>query len=76
MEENSSPVITKSTAEELDNTFENKETESTEKVEASLFIAGRFLNLQELIMLTDVNPIMLKEILHRLEKNMLQEFLN
>jgi len=68
MEEHSTPVITESTAEELDNTFENKETESTEKVEASLFIAGRFLNLQELIMLTDVNPIMLKEILHRLEK--------
>jgi len=67
-EEHSAPVITESTAEELDNTFENKETESTEKVEASLFIAGRFLNLQELIMLTDVNPIMLKEILHRLEK--------
>lgn len=67
-EEHISPVITESTAEELDNTFENKETESTEKVEAALFIAGRFLNLQELIMLTDVNPIMLKEILHRLEK--------
>ena len=67
-EEHSAPVITESTAEELDNVFENKETESTEKVEASLFIAGRFLNLQELIMLTDVNPIMLKEILHRLEK--------
>ncbi len=67
-EEHSSRVITESTAEELDNVFESKETESTEKVEAALFIAGRFLNLQELIMLTDVNPIMLKEILNRLEK--------
>jgi len=62
------PIITESTAEELDNTFEDKEKDSEEKVEASLFIAGRFLNLQELIMLTDINPIMLKEILHRLEK--------
>jgi segregation and condensation protein B len=62
------PIITESTAEELDNVFENKETESTEKVEAALFISGRFLNLQELILLTDINPIMLKEILHRLEK--------
>lgn len=61
-------VITESTAEELDNVFENNERDSIEKVEAALFIAGRFLNLQELIMLTDVNPIMLKEILHRLEK--------
>jgi len=66
--EHSTPVITESTAEELDNVFESKEAESTEKVEASLFIAGRFLNLQELIMLTDINPIMLQEILHRLEK--------
>ncbi len=64
----SSKIITKSTAEELDNTFENEEKNSEEKVEAALFIAGRFLSLQELIMLTDINPIMLKEILHRLEK--------
>ncbi len=63
-----SPLITESTAEELDNTFKNKEKDSEEKVEAALFIAGRYLNLQELIMLTDINPIMLKEILHRLEK--------
>lgn len=62
------PIITESTAEELDNVFETHEKESEEKVEAALFIAGRFLNLQELIMLTDINPIMLKEILHRLEK--------
>ena len=61
-------IITESTAEELDNAFENEEKNSEEKVEAALFIAGRFLNLQELVMLTDVNPIMLKEILHRLEK--------
>lgn len=71
-----SPLITESTAEELDNTFENKEKDSEEKVEASLFIAGRFLNFQELIMLTDVNPIMLKEILHRLEKKYSHGVLN
>ena len=62
------PVITESTAEELDNVFEDNERKSIEKVEAALFIAGRFLNFQELILLTDINPIMLKEILHRLEK--------
>lgn len=61
-------VITESTAKELDNVFENKERDLTEKVEAALFIAGRFLTFQELIMLTDINPIMLKEVLHRLEK--------
>ena len=62
------PTITESTAEEIENEFENKEEESAEKVEAALFIAGRFLTLQELIMLTDVNPIMLKGILHKLDK--------
>jgi segregation and condensation protein B len=62
------PIITNSTAEELDNAFEAAEHDSQEKVEAVLFIAGRFLNLQELIMLTDLNPIMLKEILRNLEK--------
>ncbi|MCK4996775.1 SMC-Scp complex subunit ScpB [Candidatus Pacearchaeota archaeon] len=66
--DNFSVVATESTAEELDNVFEVNEQDSEDKVEAALFIAGRFLNLQELIMLTDVNPIMLKEILHRLEK--------
>jgi len=66
--ETHAPVITGSTAEEIENEFENKEKDSEEKVEAALFIAGRFLNLQELIILTDINPIMLKEILNRLEK--------
>ena len=62
------PIITESTAEELDNVFDINEKDSEEKVEASLFISGRFLNLQELVMLTDINPLMLKEILSRLEK--------
>ena len=67
-QEHPSPVITKSTAEVVDTVFEEKERESAEMVEAVLFIAGRFLNLQELIMLTDINPVMLKGILHTLEK--------
>ncbi|MGC9309214.1 MAG: SMC-Scp complex subunit ScpB [Candidatus Nanoarchaeia archaeon] len=61
-------VESKETAEELENVFDEKEKEAEEKTEAALFIAGRFLSLQELIMLTDINPIMLKEILSRLEK--------
>ena len=62
------PIITESTAGEIENEFEANETEAREKVEAALFIAGRFLNMQELIMLTDINPIMLKGILRELEK--------
>ncbi len=63
-----SPIITEETAGELDSVFDDRELEAQEKVEASLFIAGKFLNIQELVMLTDVNPLMLKEILYKLEK--------
>lgn len=64
----SEKVITHETADELDNLYEEKERENEEKVEAALFIAGRFLNIQDLIMLTDINPIMLKEVLTKLER--------
>lgn len=60
--------ITHSTASEIENEFELNEKDSMEKVEASLFVAGRFLNMQEIRMLTDLNPIMIKEILNKLEK--------
>jgi len=45
---------------------EDSEVENMKKVEAALFISARFLNLQELVMLTDINPLMLKELLVRL----------
>lgn len=50
----------KQTIEELD---ETQEIENSKKVEAALFIAGRFLSIQELITLTDINPILLKKLL-------------
>ena len=49
--------------EELEEIDEELEFESRRKVEAALFIAGKFLSLQEMITLTDVNPILLKKIL-------------
>jgi segregation and condensation protein B len=55
---------TKQTLEEID---ESEEIENTKKIEAALFIAGRFLSIQELITLTDVNPILLKKILSDLK---------
>jgi segregation and condensation protein B len=61
-------AITHKTAKELDNLFDEKEAENIEKTEAALFISGKFLNLQELVMLTDINPLMLKEILNKLAK--------
>jgi len=56
--------LTKQTIEEIDS---NQEQENSKKVEAALFIAGRFLTIQELITLTDLNPILLKKILADLQ---------
>ena len=62
------PIITGSTAEEIENEFVNSEKNSEEKVEAALFISGRFLNLDELSHLTQLNTIMLKTTLLNLQK--------
>lgn len=67
-EERKGAVITGETVDEIDSVFDEKEKENFEKVEASLFISGKWMGIQDLIMLTDINPIMLKEILHRIEK--------
>jgi len=67
-EETTQAIITSQTASEIENEFEEKEQESQEKIEASLFISGKFQSIQDLITLTDINPIMLKEILNKLEK--------
>lgn len=45
---------------------ESMQFENMKKVEAALFISARFLNLSDLVMLTDVNPLMIKEILTKL----------
>ncbi|MFA5174172.1 MAG: SMC-Scp complex subunit ScpB [Candidatus Pacearchaeota archaeon] len=55
--------ISSETIKELD---ETSEIENLKKVEAALFISARFLNLQELVMLTDINPLMLKELIEKL----------
>jgi segregation and condensation protein B len=51
------------TRESINEVDEDVEAEQIRKVEAALFIAGRYLSMQELISLTDVNPILLKKIL-------------
>src|SRR3989344_2094932 len=38
------------------------------KVEAALFISGKFISIQELVSLTDVNPILLKKIVEDLSE--------
>ena len=52
--------ISKESVEELD---EVREVENRKKVEAALFISGRYLSLKDLVTLTDINPILLRKLL-------------
>ncbi len=52
------------TIEEID---EAREKEDMKKLEAVFFICGRFLNMQELISLTDLNPIIIQELIEKLQ---------
>jgi len=58
MDENS--VSSSQTIEELDIA---REKTLSKKVEAALFISGKYLSLKELVSLTDVNPLLLRNIL-------------
>lgn len=55
--------ISKESIEEIDKEIEE---EDVRKVEAALFISGKFMSIQELVALTNVNPILLKKILEDL----------
>ena len=56
--------ITRKTAEEID---ESKEKEDLKKLEAVFFISGRFLSMRELISLSDLNPIIIRELIEKLQ---------
>ena len=55
---------TSKTIKEID---EAKEKEDLKILEAVLFISGRFLGMQELISLSDLNPIILGDLIERLK---------
>ncbi|MFH1359113.1 MAG: SMC-Scp complex subunit ScpB [archaeon] len=61
--EESNPHITSQTVQELD---ESKEVENLKKIEAAFFLSARYLSLNELVLLTDINPLMLKELIEKL----------
>lgn len=57
--------------EEVNGTSDETEQEQNEdfkKLEAVFFISGRFLSMQELISLSDLNPILIKEFIEKLQK--------
>lgn len=47
---------------------DSKEKDCLRLLEAVMFVSGRFLNMQELISLTDFNPILLKELIEKLKE--------
>ncbi len=61
----SSTSISSSTAEEID---DNPEKEYMKKLEAIFFISARFLSMQELISISDLNPIIIRETIDRLKE--------
>jgi segregation and condensation protein B len=58
-------IIAKESIHELD---EAREADNIRKVEAALFVSGKFMSLKELVALTDVNPLLLRDILRTLEE--------
>jgi len=47
---------------------EAEEKKNIKKIEAALFISARFISVKELVELTDINPLMLKELLAKLKE--------
>jgi segregation and condensation protein B len=54
-----------SSQEELDSAEEKK---NLKKIEAALFLSARYLSVQELVELTNINPLLLKELLEKLRE--------
>jgi len=55
--------LSRESIEEIDR---EKDIENLKKVEATLFVAGKFLSLKELVTLTEINPILLQRTLQDL----------
>jgi segregation and condensation protein B len=58
-------LITSESQEEIDNLEERK---NLKKIEAALFLSARYLSVNELVELTDINPLLLRELLEKLRE--------
>tara|TARA_B100000315_G_C14562905_1_gene581418 strand:+ start:953 stop:1510 length:558 start_codon:yes stop_codon:yes gene_type:complete len=56
------------TRETLDEIDEAREKEDLKKLEAIFFVSGRFLTMQQLISFSDLNPIIIQELIDKLEE--------
>ncbi|RMD66742.1 SMC-Scp complex subunit ScpB [Candidatus Pacearchaeota archaeon] len=57
--------VSKRSIEEIDRELEEQ---AMRKLEAALFLAGRYMSIEELISLTDINPILLRKLLFDLQE--------
>jgi len=57
-------TVSSKTIDEID---EAKEREDLKKLEAVLFVSGRYLSMEDLIALTDLNPIIIRELIEKLQ---------
>ena len=57
--------VSSKTIEEID---EAKTKENLRILEAVFFVSGRYLSMQDLISLTDLNPIILRELIEKLQE--------
>jgi len=57
--------ISAKTAEEID---ESREKEDLKKLEAVFFVSGRFLSMPELVALSDLNPVIIRELIEKLQE--------
>ena len=64
--------ILSETINEID---ESKQIENLKKLEAIFFVSGRFLSMPELISLSDLNPILIREIIEKLQERYLRRHL-
>lgn len=58
-------MVSSATIDEID---EAKEREDLRKLEAVFFVSGRFLSMQELISLSDLNPIIIEGLIGKLRE--------
>ena len=57
-------MLREGTIKEID---DEAEKESVRKIEAIVFVSGKFLNMKDLISLSDLNPILIREVMEKLK---------
>lgn len=61
--------ISENLSSEMTNEIDSaREIEQLKKIEAALFLSARWLDLKELITLTDINPILIRQLMDKLKE--------